>query len=1107
MKKGLLILLAMINCTMMMGQQVHYTGSVLSDPTRHDGGLAPVIGVHCIQTMRANRECPDSASNVMPWTYNHQPMLTKWRGRLWMHYLSDPVSEHVPPSQTLLQTSTDGYNWSAPVTLFPDYGMGMMAVMHQRVGWYVSSKATGERLLALGHYGLCPTPKDDPNDGNGIGRVVREVKADGTPGPIYFLYLNHDFKGSNSLRWPLYTKSKDKVFRKACEEILRDPLMWMGMVEECDRNDERLPMKNVYKAFCHYTLPDDTTIVGLWKHALTSQSKDGGRTWSLPVARAKGFVNSNAKIWGQRLSDGTYATVYNPAEYRWPLAISTSTDGIQYTTLNLIHGEMTPLRYGGQYKSHGPQYARGIQNGERTDALWVAYSMNKEDMWVAKVPVPVRMKATRHADDDFSKPETLNDWNIMSLVYAPVKAVSGQLRMADKDHFDFCKAERIIPATRKLEVEMEVTPMQNDHGELLMELLDDHGNACTRLTFQSDGLVTVKTGARYNTIMKDYEAGRTYEIKLLCDLDARMVTIWIDGKKSGPKMLFAPVDAVTRLSIKTGQRRTEPTIDSPADTPAGENLPDAGAIDEEAIYYINKVRTKDAGDNTEGAVLRWQDFRHYADYFNTMEPEGVVQAIPNSESAEWMHRNIPLFECPDKQIEEMFYFRWWTLRKAIRQTPLGYVMNEFLVERSYADKYNLIACALGHHIMEGRWLRDTTYVNDNVRIWLRGNDFSDSKKVLDSPLGLYTKQGLNSGTKGAPMWRLDTFSSWLPWAMYQRALQQGSNSWMKEYTLDLQDDLMRWEKDNSYGDGLFWQRDVKDGMEEQISGARKQNNRRPTINSYMFGNYKAMAWLCNGQQKQDYEQKAKKLKALIDDKLWNKELQFYGTLTTADTLARVREEIGFIPWYFNMPEDNAQKYLPAWQQLTDAKGFNAPFGITTAERRHPLFRKRFRADHPSCEWDGAIWPFATAQTLTALANIENDYPTLAEAINSDTLPDGTKGRNLFYYHLKKYTESQYRRGRPYIGEYLDETNGQWLMGDRERSMYYNHSTFNDLIITGLVGLRPSMEEDITVNPLIPEEWDYFCLDNLPYHGKLLTIIYDKKGDRYHQGKGFHVIVR
>ena len=54
------------------------------------------------------------------------------------------------------------------------------------------------------------------------------------------------------------------------------------------------------------------------------------------MLRAKGFVNSNAKIWGQRLTDGMYATVYNPSEFRWPLAISLSKDGLEYTTLNLV---------------------------------------------------------------------------------------------------------------------------------------------------------------------------------------------------------------------------------------------------------------------------------------------------------------------------------------------------------------------------------------------------------------------------------------------------------------------------------------------------------------------------------------------------------------------------------------------------------------------------------------------------------------------------------------------------------------------------------------------------------------------------------------------------
>ncbi|HYH56101.1 MAG TPA: glycosyl hydrolase family 65 protein, partial [Anseongella sp.] len=102
--------------------------------------------------------------------------------------------------------------------------------------------------------------------------------------------------------------------------------------------------------------------------------------------------------------------------------------------------------------------------------------------------------------------------------------------------------------------------------------------------------------------------------------------------------------------------------------------------------------------------------------------------------------------------------------------------------------------------------------------------------------------------------------------------------------------------------------------------------------------------------------------------------------------------------------------------------------------------------------------------------------------------------------------SQYHRGRPYIGEYLDETTGYWLKGDQERSRYYNHSTFNDLIITGLIGLRPRADDTVEVNPLVPAgKWDWFCLDNILYHGKILTILWDKTGGKYNRGKGFQVL--
>ena len=41
--------------------RIHYTGTELSNPTYHDGQLSPVVGVHNIQLVRANREHPDAS--------------------------------------------------------------------------------------------------------------------------------------------------------------------------------------------------------------------------------------------------------------------------------------------------------------------------------------------------------------------------------------------------------------------------------------------------------------------------------------------------------------------------------------------------------------------------------------------------------------------------------------------------------------------------------------------------------------------------------------------------------------------------------------------------------------------------------------------------------------------------------------------------------------------------------------------------------------------------------------------------------------------------------------------------------------------------------------
>lgn len=1072
--------------------RIHYTGTEMSNPNHHDGQLSPVVGVHNIQIMRANREYP-AKENGFGWTYNHQPMMAYWNGKFYVHFLCDPKDEQVPPSHTLIQSSADGYTWSAPEMLFPEYDVpegftkegvegvahNMKAVMHQRQGFYVSKD---NRLYALGYYGICLSKKDHNNDGNGIGRVIREIKADGTMGNIYFIYYNHGFNEKNT-DYPNYRKA-DKYLKRAVAEIYANPRIRMGWVEESDRNDPIIPLNKSYKAYCDYTLPDGR-IASLWKHALTSISSDGGNTWEQPVERAKGFVNSNAKIWGQRLSDGTYATIYNPSEFRWPLAISLSADGLNYTTLNLVNGEVPPMRYGGNYKSFGPQYVRGIIEGNGTPEdgdLWLTYSMNKEDMWVSHIPVPVQINATAHANDNFEGMKSLSElsaWNIYSPLQAPVSLDGKWLKLSDRDKFDYCRIERKIPATKEMAVEFDVKAEQNDHGWLQIEFLDEDGTACSRIELTDLGEMRCKGGARYG-IMGKYETGKTYHIRAELSVATRTATVYLDGKKAATRMFFAPVESIERVMFRTGTMRLYPTVDTPADWDG--ILPEAGEQDKLAEFSIANFKSEPLANDIQNtaAVLQYNDYKHHVDFFNSMETEAImqdnkviVQDIPNAEAWQWMTKNVPLFECSQKSFEEMYWYRWWTLRKHLQKTPVGWSMTEFLVRRNYADKWKLISSGVGHHIHESRWIRNPEYLDQIINTWYHGNE-------------------------GKPMAKFLKYSSWVPASMWERYLVDGRKEWIVSQLPDMQLDYNYWVDTHRLPSGLIWQEDVKDAMEETISGGRRKQYARPSINSYVYGAAKAIsnAAALKGDKAlaEEFQLRADTLKNLIESILWNQNHQFFET-HRGDSSANVREAIGFMPWYMKMPVDNS-KYGVAWAQLNDEKGFNAPYGATTAERRHPEFRTHGVG---KCEWDGAVWPFATSQTLTGYINYMN---SLAE--NDTTLAQHQK---IFFMHMEKYVQAQHMRGKPYIGEYHDEVTGYWLKGDQERSRYYNHSTFNDLMITGICGIQPQADNSLIVNPLIPEgQWTYFCLDNVRYHGHNITVIYDADGQRYHHGKGLIVLV-
>ena len=49
----------------------------------------------------------------------------------------------------------------------------------------------------------------------------------------------------------------------------------------------------------------------------------------------------------------------------------------------------------------------------------------------------------------------------------------------------------------------------------------------------------------------------------------------------------------------------------------------------------------------------------YVTEFNATDEELYIQDFPNSAAEQFLKDNVPVFECPDKELEKTYYFRWW----------------------------------------------------------------------------------------------------------------------------------------------------------------------------------------------------------------------------------------------------------------------------------------------------------------------------------------------------------------------------------------------------------------------------------------------------------------
>lgn len=147
-----------------------------------------------------------------------------------------------------------------------------------------------------------------------------------------------------------------------------------------------------------------------------------------------------------------------------------------------------------------------------------------------------------------------------------------------------------------------------------------------------------------------------------------------------------------------------------------------------------------------------------------------------------------------------------------------------------------------------------------------------------------------------------------------------------------------------------------------------------------------------------------------------------------------------------------------------------------------------------CLWNGPSWPFATSQTLVAAARLLREYPATPRFTKKD-----------YWTLLRQYASAHQLDGQPWIDENYDPFTGEWIArkelladgwkparGGYERGKDYNHSLFCDLVLSGLLGIDVDENGNLTADPLVPDDWDFFRVSHLRHAGKYWCVAYDRE---------------
>lgn len=517
------------------------------------------------------------------------------------------------------------------------------------------------------------------------------------------------------------------------------------------------------------------------------------------------------------------------------------------------------------------------------------------------------------------------------------------------------------------------------------------------------------------------------------------------------------------------------------------------------------------------------------------EPQWQAHAEFLGDAFNWVASHAPWFECSDEDITTTYYYRWRLVWLHIRRTRFGPVLTEFLGHVNWAGPAGTINCPFGHQAAEARWVRDAGRMLENYTLFWWRHPKADRR---------YTWWPAHATLEGFRLHgRLDVLERLRP------HLEAEYARWVERSTVPTKG-----------APECAWQAAHDDGEENSIG----LDGCRPTINAALYGEAAALATIsrllgASAALVDHFEADARRWQAALES-LWRPDLRFFVTRALPPPASRAREiaarrtKLGCLycygrrrgpkacppdwpagelvdvrelqgltsPWYHRAAR---AEHAVAFEQIRLERGFAAPWGVTTAERRHRCYN--FSTWCPT-SWHGPVWPFESAKLGTALINALHDVSQRARY--------GAHVRPADFIaflgtYARMHTQGRARdvpAGTPFVGESFHGDEGYWLtrellyerrQGDRNRGEHYFHSSYVDLVLSGLVGVHVLLPTDLAahaeaerstspgfgaggaallvVEPLVeigtPAAVKYFATSGMLVRGRQVAVAYDGTG--------------